>query len=271
MLVLILACGGAATAGPLIWGVNPAASGAELVNIDPLTGTINTSFDLPDSMIGANDTGIGLAGWSDTLFYINGDSDPGTLYFIDPTDGTVIDTSSLSGGWYVDGLGYWSGSGSAYIYTSGCSVNDTHRYLASGSGPSFYWSDIYDPQAMAGDNGGKVFSYGQNGTGGEWGIWGIDPLSSSAPLTFFADSPSETVVGMAYDGTYLYLSDLDGYLYTLDNSGELVNTLDLGYTLYALASSEGTPTPQPVPEPATISMILCSIMGLALMRRKFKR
>ena len=121
---------------------------------------------------------------------------------------------------------------------------------------------------MAGDDGGKIFSYGFYND--QWGIWEINPLDSSAALTWFASSPSDSIVGMAYDGTYLYLSDLDGYLYTMDNSGELVNTLELGYTLYALASTEGTPTPQ-VPEPATISMILCSIMGLALMRRKFHR
>ena len=118
---------------------------------------------------------------------------------------------------------------------------------------------------MAGDNGGRIFTYSSTLEGGQWGIYEIDPLVNTT-LTWFSASPSDSIVGMAYDGEYLYLSDLDGNLYTLNNSGSVVNTLDLGYTLYALASTEGEP--YVIPAPGAILLGSIGVGFVSWLRRR---
>lgn len=252
------------TAFALVWGVNPGASGSELINIDPITGTIDTSYSL-SGKITDTDTEIGLAGYAGSLYYTNADLNNGVFYTIDPSSGVQTGSFSVSGGWEIDGLGYYADGSGNWLYTSGCSVNDVHRYIAAdGSDPTFFWSNLGYPSAMAGDNGGRIFSYG-NVPGGAWGLYEIDPLVNTN-ATFFASSPSESIVGMAFDGTYLYLSDTNDMLFTMNLSGETVNSLDLGYTLYALGSTEGTPNA--VPEPATMILLGSGLLGLASASRK---
>jgi hypothetical protein len=264
LAVLVLTITGTSHADPdLVWGVNPSAVGSELINIDPITGTINTSFAL--SGIGSTNTEIGLAGWSNALYYTNADVANGTIYVINPTDGSTTNSFTVSGGWEIDGLGYYADGGGTYLYTSGCSVEDMHRYDAmDGANPQFFWSNAYDPRSVAGDNGGRIFTYSSTEEGGQWGIYEVDPLLDTT-LTWFSASPSESIVGMAYDGEYLYLSDLDGYLYTLDNSGSIVNTLNLGYTLYALGSTEGEP--YVIPAPAAILLGSIGVGFVSWLRR----
>ena len=249
-----------------VWGVSP-TSNNQLIEIDPFTGAINRSYNL-GSLIGSSNTEIGLAGWADALYYTNANLNNGLIYTIDPNTGNVVTSYTVSGGWEIDGLGYYSqGLGlESYIYTSGCSVNDMHRYNATnGAEPQFYWSNVSNPGSVAGDNGGRIFTYGL--VGQVWGIYEVDPLSS-ANATFFAQSPSASIVGMAFDGQYLYLSDTQNMLYTMNTSGQLVKSLQLDYTLYALGSTEGTGGGEPViPEPSTVLLLGSGLAGV-LFRRK---
>ena len=264
MLLISISFLFAASSQAYVWGVDPGNTGMEILQVDPFTGVINTAYAAPGA-ISSSDTEIGLAGWSDALFYTNADQANGTVYQIDPDDGTTPASYTVSGGWEVDGLGYYADVSGSYLYTSGCSVNDMHRYDAvDGASPQFFWSDAYDPRAVAGDNGGRIFTYATAGQG--YGIYEVDSLNNTG-VSYFADSPSDSIVGMAYDGNYLYLSDTNNYLYTLDNTGSLVNSLDLGYTLYALASTEGTGG-EPVPEPATMMLLGTGLLGLVGFNRK---
>jgi hypothetical protein len=264
LAVSIVLC--AASAHAAIWGVQANADNNQIININPLNGTVITSFTAPN--FSARNTDIGLAGWANELYYTNANAQNGTIYRINPTNGATISSFSVSGGWEINGLGYYSNASGSYIYTSGCSVNDVHRYnAANGSNPTYFWSDISNPLSMAGDNGGRIFTVGSSG--GRFGIWQMDPLADLA-ASWFAASPSNTIVGMAYDGTNLYLSDTLNKLYTYNNNGVLTNTLQLDYTLYALGSTEGTGG-EPVPEPGTFALLGAGLGGLILWRRKQSR
>ncbi len=272
-LVGILGFTGVSRVQAQVWGVNPLAVGAELINLDPFTGAILTSFSLASTGITTGSTEIGLAGWADNeLFYTNADVANGMVYVLDPSDGSTLRTFAVSAGWEIDGLGYWSDGLASYLYTSGCTVDDMHRYGAvDGASPTYYWSNANDPRAVAGDYGGKIFTYADDGMG--YGIYEVDPVVNT-DMTWFAASPSADIVGMAYDGMYLYLSDANNRLYTMDNSGTLLNTLDMDYTLFALGSTKGTGEVVSAPEPASALLLgsgLLSLLGVGVRRRNRDR
>ena len=226
-----------ANGGPSqIWGIDPTSADQELVAIDAWTGTQYGAIALPGDPSG--DTELALAGDSTQLYYVNGDDDDSTVYVLDPTDGSTLGTLTITGGWDVDGLGYYN-EGTGYLYTSGCLALDMHRYLATGGGPTFFWSDAYMPQAVGGDDTGRIFTTHYDGE--DYVIVEVDPVNYVPVINTFA-APSQDIVGMAYDDTYLYVSDTNDMLYILDpDDGTILNSLDLGYTLYALAIS-GLPT-----------------------------
>jgi hypothetical protein len=264
VLVSVMLFAASAWAGEaLIWGVRPGSNGMEIININPWTGAVGTTYAAPGVSSSSN-TEIGLAGWTNALYYTNAETANGTIYSVNPTTGAMTSSYTVSGGWEIDGLGYWSGAAESYLYTSGCSVNDVHRYnAANGAAPQFGWSNVSDPQSMAGDNGGKIFTY----AGGN--VYELDPLNDVAPLNSFAFAGVTgavfNVVGMAFDGTYIYISDTNGKLYTLSMGGQLMNTVNLGYNLYALASTEGLPIG--TPEPLSLLLVGAGLLGLGIVRK----
>ena len=264
----VVAVASVAVAGDikLLWGVDTSGSGAQLVNFNPLTGAESARYNL--STGGTGNHNIGLSGWTDELFYINGDVNPGNVIVIDPDNGSTLRTFSISGGWNVNGLGYFkaAGASSGYLYTSGCVVGDMHRYSAvDGSGPTFFWGDYDVTNAVGGDFGGRIFApvLGQNL------ICEASPTADMSVATFPC-SFAQQIVGMAYDGVYLYASTTDNKVYTMNpNTGAVQNTISMPYALWGLGSTEGTETPQPSPDiplPAAAWMGLTLFAGLGAMR-----
>jgi hypothetical protein len=89
---------------------------------------------------------------------------------------------------------------------------------------------------VGGDNSGRVYTTNEESLVHE--IVEIDPLIKHQPLLNIFTSPSQEIVGMAFDGMYLYVSDTNDMLYILDpDDGTVLNSLDLGFPLYALAAN----------------------------------
>ncbi len=251
----------------LVWAVDPTNSTGqgELININPETGAVNKGFNLPAGTFTPNDTNIGLAGWRDELFYINGDSDRARVTVIDPETGNTNRTFNISGGWFVTGLGYWSGNQGDYLYTCGCEVQDMHRYLAAdGSDPTFFWSTVFDSKAVAGDNGGRIFTTARASEGDpDFDIYEIDPLNNIPPINSFA-APSQDIRAMAFDGKFLYAADTSNNLFVMNpNTGAVLNTIQTPFTIWALASTEGAP----IPEPGSFVLATIGLAGLGCVSR----
>jgi hypothetical protein len=216
----------------MIFGVD--MDNEEIVYLNSQTGTEAGRFAVPGTSDPGDDD-IGLAGsQAGELYYINSDDSRGTVYVLDPLDGSVNSTIALSATYNKNGLGYES-TAPGYLYTSGCGSLDMHRYLAAGGGPTFYWGNDNVQDAIGSDDNGIVFAPQLN-TGD---IVAVNPTVDTTLYVLDVDMPG--IVGMAYDGTNLYASTTAGMLYTLDpTTGEVLNTLDLGYTLDALAvTTEG--------------------------------
>jgi hypothetical protein len=129
---------------------------------------------------------------------------------------------------------------------------------------------MVDAQSIAGDNSGKVFVCAMpNLVEPPFGIYEVNPLNTDAVPTFLAGSPAQAgthIVGMAYDGTYLYLSDSGGGLYTMDGSGQVVNTVSLSSPLYALGCTPGTSS---VPAPGALLLAGLGVVLVGVVRSRW--
>ena len=221
-----------AQASPTIFGVDSASQ--QLVSFDPWTGTEIRRMNLPGD-ITPTDTMIGLAGSQnyELYYYNNGPfpfppADP-QIYVLDSLDGSVKQQFQISGE-PIDGLGYENG----YFFTSGCPTTDLHRSFSE-----FWWggplvSGIRG--AVAGDDYGRIFAPTYSV------IYEFDPLDPDWNRRM--DTNLTGIVGMAYDGTYLYASTLDSMVYVLDpDTAAVLHQTQMDCTFYALGAATVIPAP----------------------------
>lgn len=261
VLAVALAISSTSYAGTSLWGVDPTAE-KPIINFDPVTGNVIKAYAAPGGITSYST--FGLAGWTNELFYVNNSNSSGGVSVIDPATGSVSNSFNLAGGWGVSGLGYWSPGGAGYLYTSGCSVGDVHRYSAvNGASPTYYWADgLTLPKSVAGDNGGRLFTYAQLNS--VWGIYEISPTAQNT-ISLFSSWTDDDVMGMAFDGTYLYINDGEKNLYWFNNAGVLVNTTKLNNMFYDIASTEGVPVG--TPEPLSLLLVGAGLLGLGIVRK----
>lgn len=244
MIALLLAISSTADGGPTIFGVDSASQ--QLLAFDPWRGMEIRRMDLPGS-ITAGHTDIGLAGsQSYELYYVNASDTyvvryPDILevdvYVLDTLTGSVNRTLDIVFDWewamFPNGLGYESG----YLFVSGCGYMDLHRYDATtGAGPDVGWGQPgadFVMDAVGGDYG-RVFVY--ENVPGQVDICEVYPLDTDSYRVM--ETSLTNIVGMAYDGTYLYASTRDNMVCVLDpDTANVLNQTQMDYTLYALGAA----------------------------------
>lgn len=274
-LAVFIFCPGA-QATKLIWGL----SGGNLINLDPWTGTVKKAFPLPIERLGS---GRGLAGSKNTLFYTDdrwidlGDYATKTaITKIDPDTGAAIGklyySISPTASTGQRGLGYASSSSGDYFFIStALSEYGILQRISISEDKSESWK-ASAVLSIGGDDGGRIFVF-MGFEADKPGIYEVNPLVNVG-ATYFADLPVDLrengdIDGMAYDGTYLYMSGHNGptdrKLFIMDNKGILVHTTDLGYTLGDLASTEGRPY---APIPGAVWLLGSGLIGIWMMRKR---
>lgn len=210
--------GGGGDEQAVVWGIQP--NSGDILLIDPTDGSIIGSFDAPDALTsGHRINGLSIAEDGATLIYVNGGVNGNDLYRLDPTNGNVLSVENLPGTPNNrGGLSFESeGPDAIFAIDNGAPV---HRQAGYG-GSLLDWtpSGASFPGALGGDDNGRLFLFRFNSIE-EYSTTVANTLVNSFPIP----SGAAGALGLAYDGTNLYLSDAQGNLFTLDpDSGAVLN------------------------------------------------
>ncbi|MBX3744018.1 MAG: hypothetical protein KF833_01795 [Verrucomicrobiae bacterium] len=249
---------------PAVWGIDPSSPGEELVYYSVFgygeTGVL-ARFPIPG--IDPADTIFGLAGNNDwTLFLVQGERAPQRVQSIHTRSGVVMSDMEFDlGDVQISGLGLWDGAFFAADAATGLLYR--HRDLIASEEPEIV-PGIVDPRSVAGDAGSPIFTYADRLVDGvpqgEYAIYQIDPLTLEP--TYFSVSPSDSIVGMASDYEYLYLSDLDRNLFVYSlRTGGLVFQNELPAVFFALGTTRIV-TPDSGSVLIALTLGLLSVLGL---------
>lgn len=209
-----------------LFGV-PIGQGNVLVELNPQTGAEIRRITSPVSISGGPD---GLAYNGESLFLLNGGN---TLFEIDPSNGTLLDSDSLAGigSGSFDGLGFLNGK----VYIQDYSANRIH---------------VFDPVndvlvtslnvTGASLVGGMTAATGPDeliGTQGANTGVRINPTTGAVLGTFSLGT--DNFLGVAAINNQLYFgSNTANQIRVTDRAGALVTTLNTGYKFSALASDD---------------------------------
>ncbi len=216
-----------------VWGIQPGTR--QIIQIDPANGAIVGQFPAPDPLApGHLVAGLSIAEGGNSLIYVNGELDGSILYRLDPTNGTILSTELLPSAFPGDrgGLSYES-PGTIFAVDGILGVDAqtgfgglvTQHLSATFATPTI-------PGAMGGDDNGRQFL-----DAGAL-IVEYDPALANSIISSFPAQVSQ-MQGMAFDGTFLYVSDAAGNLVTLDpDTGTIHQTVAIpGGNLIGLAAA----------------------------------
>ena len=233
----------------LVWGVAPATG--EIVQIDPISGTLLNSFAAPDALLPSHtQIGLSIAEDGNSLLYVNSDIDPTTLYRLDPSTGAVLSTETLSGT-SIDGLSFYvppqlttifsqdfeSELGpNIFLSNDGISVRRQSGFSGAET-PS--WTPGAPTGGLAGDSGDRQFGFFTDGF-----IHEFSPATNPAPFISTLPAPATDIEGLAYADDLLFASTASGDLYILDPAdGSVLNVVSVSTgALFGLGAVSITPT-----------------------------
>jgi hypothetical protein len=248
-----------------LWGIQPATN--RIVRVDPVSGNVLSSFTPPGGVLQPTQQfgGLSIAEHGNTLIYQNPVANPTSLFRINPDTGALLSTEFMPATAppeFRAGLSYQSGAGvgglnAIFAINDGSPVQRQDGYGNSTlvnhtpSGATF-------AGALGGDDTGRAFlALGA-------GIIEFDPFHVNVTIRNLPAPTGIVVGGLAFDGQFLYLSDLNSRLYTLNpNTGAVIrNVLVSTGPLVGLGAR--------VPEPGTV--VLCSILvALVFTTRRIAR
>ena len=134
----------------LVWGVQP--STAQIVILDPHRGSLVSQFAAPGNLMPAHtQIGLTMGELGRTLYYINSDDDPTSLYRLDPFTGAIKSTETIAAANY-DGLAF--DAGKIFLGRDGV---DIQRQTRAGDPTISEWATGSPNGALAGDDYGRMF------------------------------------------------------------------------------------------------------------------
>jgi hypothetical protein len=250
-----------------LWGILPARN--EIVRVDPTTGATFNGFTPPGGVLQANQMfgGLTIAEHGAALLYQNPVANPTSLFRINPDTGALIATSfmpaAVGNPEFRAGLSFESGAGvggadAIFAINDGAPVQRQDDYgdlTMSDHSPA----GAMFAGALGGDDNGRHFVAVEPP-----GIREFDPAAPNVTLnTIPFQRPIQPVVGLAFDGERLYVSDMDRRLLTIDP--------DTGAVLHSVVVADGALiglAARFVPEPGTGMLAVVAGAGLMVGKRR---
>jgi hypothetical protein len=202
-----------------------------VVGFETATGAENGSVPTPDLVSGAD----GLAASGTTLYLVNANGS-NLIHRFDAVTGASVDAfpaPSLAGGG-TDGLAFMDG----FLYTLD-SYSDTifKVDMATGEVAGSCSTGLYAAGGLAAENG-RLFAIA-----GLMSIVELDPDSCAVLGGPFAAPGGDFLLGLAFDGTWLYASTyISPAIHTMNpETGAVVDSFLPGFTPSGLASSAEAP------------------------------
>jgi hypothetical protein len=252
-----------------LWGILPARN--QIVRVDPTTGATFNAFTPPGGALMPTQIfgGLTIAEHGAALLYQNPVANPTNLYRINPDTGALVATSFmpavLGNPEFRAGLSFASGAGvggadAIFAINNGGPVQRQDDYgdlTLSDHSPS----GAQFAGALGGDDNGRQFVAT---------VQNIREFSPTTPNLTLNTIPMPSlplfqlpVLGLAFDGERIYLSDSGQRVFTIDP--------DTGAVLHSVVVNDGTLiglAARFVPEPGSAVMAVMSCAGLLISRRR---
>jgi hypothetical protein len=202
-----------------------------VVGFETATGVENGSVPTPDLVSGAD----GLAVSGTTLYLVNANGS-NLIHTFDAVSGASVDAfpAPLLGGG-TDGLAFMDG----FLYTLDSVADTVFKVdMATGEVAGSCSTGLYAAGGLAAENG-RLFAIV-----GLMSIVELDPDSCAVLGGPFAAPGGDFLLGLAFDGTWLYASTyISPAIHTMDpETGAVVSSFQPGFVPSGLASSAEAPS-----------------------------